>query len=74
MRSLSEKRFSDSLSIDANFSRTLYSYSNKNSTNSCNIQKQFPIENFSVKSGFYGAFLKDSIYSAYGKKLISQYS
>lgn len=74
LRSLNEKRLNDSFSIDANISKTLYSSSNKISKNKCFLDDEFPIEKFSIKSGFYGAYLKDNIYSAYGTKLITKYS
>ena len=74
LRSLNEKRLNDSISIDANVSKTLYSTSNKISNNECFLKDDYPVENFSLKSGFYGAYFKDNIYSAYGTKLISNYS
>lgn len=58
---LNIKRLDDSFSLDANISRNLYSNSNET-------------ENFSVRTGFYGQFLKDNIYTAYGTKILADYS
>ena len=61
LSSFNQKRLNDSLSINANITKELYSNSNQNAK-------------FSVSSGFYGAYLKDTIYKAYGTKLLTDYS
>ena len=72
--SLNGNRSNDSLSIKANFLKTLYSKSNQLSKNKCSFNENFPVHKFSIKSGIYAVYLKDNIYSAYGKKLLTDYS
>ena len=74
LNSFNESRLNDSLSIDANFLKTLYSSSNKTSNNKCSIQNDLPSKNFSIKAGFFGVYLKDNIYSGYGTKLLTNFS
>ena len=42
VRSFNPNRLNDALSIDANIIKTLYSSSNKTSSNSCEINSQYP--------------------------------
>ena len=72
--SLNTERLNDSLSINANFLKTLYSKSNQESKNTCSIKDDLPYENFSLKNGFYYVYLKDNIYTGYGTKLLTNYT
>ncbi len=74
LASFNQSRLNDSLSMNANFLKTLYSSSRENSNNTCSIKDDLPSENFSIKSGFFAVYLKDNIYSGYGTKLLSEYS
>ena len=74
LASFNESRLNDSLSMNANFLKTLYYTSNQTSNNTCSIKDDLPSEKFSIKSGFFGVYLKDNIYSGYGTKLLTDYS